>query len=150
MTSIDLIFALRESLQEHLKSYKFPAQSGALSKINVHSLKLPNQNVLDGNLYPLVFLEFVGSQDYAQQSIAQILITCGTYSTDNLAGGLMDLTILTQAVKNFLLTHKLIGSFSLQYPVDTMFAESDSADFYFSQTLAEYKGFTVQNNYLEY
>lgn len=150
MNELDLILELQRQLAEHLKSYKFPAQSGALSKINVHSLKLPNPNVLDSNLYPLVFLEIVGSQDDAQQSLTQILITCGTYSTDNLAGGLMDLTILTQAVKNFLLTHKLIGSFSLQYPVDTMFTEADSADFYFSQTLAEYKGFTVQNNFLEY
>lgn len=150
MTVLDLINELQKSLSEHLKNLKLPAQSETPKTPKVFALKLPTTNVLDGNLYPLAVLEFAGSSDDAQQSLTQLLITCGVYATAESQNGAEDLIILTEAVKQYLLTHKLIKSFSLQYPLEVVPVESDNENFFFAQILATYKGFTTANNYINY
>ena len=148
MTPYDLICDLRCGLAEHLKSYKLPPQNGQPRPIKVMALKMP-ANPLDEKLYPLVFIELNGVQDNADKSIAQVLISVGTYSTDELINGQVDLLNIMQEVRMYLLTHQLIGAASINYPLSSIVVESDSAEFFFAQIVAEYRIGAPTKTYLD-
>ena len=147
MTPYDLICDLRCGLAEHLKSYKLPPQNGQPRPIKVMALKLP-ANPLDEKLYPLVFIELNGVQDNAEKSIVQVLITVGTYSTDELINGQIDLLHIMEEVRRYLLTHQLVANGILNFPLSSIVVESDSAEFFFAQIVAEYNMGAPTKTYL--
>ena len=146
MTLLDLIRKIKSGLEEALKIYKFPAQYSQAQTPNVFALTLPNGNVLEKKLYPLVMVEVTGATHNAQMQIATLLLTLGTYKENG--GGAVDNLILAEAVKNWLTTHKLIGAASMLPDFEFMMVESDSDEFVFSQILVNYKILKMEENYL--
>lgn len=151
MTPLDLIFELEKKLAAELSKFQLPAQNSPPQQVKVYALKLPNENVLNPSLYPCVVLELVGTTDDApnEPSTAQLLLTVGNYATYNSINGAQDNLNILEAARQFLLTHQLIGGASLQYPLESLVVESTAEDFFFSQILATYKIFSIENNYLE-
>lgn len=144
MTALDLIKNLREELSNALADLKMAAQYQPRKKIGVYALTLPTDDVLDSAIYPLILIELAGTHRTQENTIAEVLITLGTYKEES-GGGVEDNVIMAQAVQAHLAKTRFIGAAVIQPEMHWQMVETDGADFTFSQILAEYKIFGVVN-----
>ena len=147
MTPQRLIESLAENLKTAVETYKFPAQFEVNKPISIYKQSIPAAEFESGSFYPLLCIELVGIVDEAEFSVASVLITCGVYDGDTKSGEF--LFILTEAVRQWILTHKIFDSFSLQYPLETFTVEKTVESFSFSQIFCTYQIPNLFNNYIE-
>ena len=145
MTPQNLINSLAENLKTAAENYNFPAEFEVNKPISIYKMTIPAAEFENQSFYPLICIELTGIVDEPEFSVASVLITCGVYDGDSKSGEF--LFILTEAVRQWILTHKIFDSFSLQYPIETFTVEKTVESFSFSQIFCAYQIPNLSRNY---
>ena len=151
MTPLELLNSLSEELREAVKHFKLSAQYQPDKKVSVYVQSVPVEQFEDQSFYPLIAVELLGVEDDVEFSTANILITIGTYNGENTPNGDIEHLNLLEQVRQFILTHHIIGKKFLSIlPVYSAMVERNSADFTYSNIFIQYQMPNLSRNYIEY
>lgn len=139
MTPLNLIKALAAELQAASEYFILPAQYQAPKKISMYVQEVPQEEFENQSFYPYICVELIGVEDDVDISVASVVLTVGTYLGEK-TEGIIDHLNLVEEVRQYLLTHPLIGKkFSAIMPAYTGLVEKRSEFFRYSNIFLQYQ-----------
>lgn len=115
MTATDLVEAVANEIRDAVANLKLPLehQSTAdfkLVPVNVYEQFLPREAFNDDSYYPLVLVEWLGTNDEfgaTAKSTSNIGLSMGVFAAEN--WGWKDALHLTEVIRHRILTHRTVG-----------------------------------------
>lgn len=123
MTTTDLVEAVANEIRDGLKGMRLPIEHHCddgtqfdfpqpfLKPVTVYEQFLPRDAFNDDTYYPLVLVEWLGTNDTLDgrdaKSIATIGLSMGTFAAETY--GWKDALHLTEVIRHRLLTHRTVG-----------------------------------------
>jgi len=117
-------------LKEATSTLQLETPKGVFRAPQVVDGYLPTKNPKDTEAtedFPYVIARYLNDTSNDEGAMAQVKVICGTYSEDDQRGW-RDLLNLTNAIKTYLLSHRLLGGcFSIELPLKREFPEEQPA-----------------------
>ena len=132
MTPLKLLQGLKKIIQAAVGKYKLSTQYSDDRNVQIYIQNVSENEFNSKSNYPLVLVELLTIEDEPQNSIANVLITVGTYNSTT------EHFNLVQEIRQCILQNPIVEQFALRYPLVTGSVEKQAADFDFSNLFAQY------------
>ena len=132
MTPLKLLQGLKKNLEAAVAKYKLSTQYSDDRKVQIYIQNVSENEFNSKSNYPLILLEILTVEDEPQNSIANVLITVGSY------GNYVEHFNLVQEIRQCILQNPIIEQFALRFPLVTGSVEKTLPDFDFSNLFAQY------------
>ena len=115
MTPTNLIKALARELREVLKGVKYEAEYQASKEIRVYEQIMPRTQANDDTFFPNVLIYLVQVDEDGTDSLATVNFSIAVDGGED-EQGWQDLFNIAERVRQFVLTHPVVGKFPLEMP----------------------------------
>lgn len=157
MTATDLVEAVANEIRDAVANLKLPLehQSTAdfkLVPVNVYEQFLPREAFNDDTYYPLVLVEWLGTNDELNgtgaNSTSNIGLSMGVFAAEN--WGWKDALHLTEVIRHRILTRRVVGKkFRLTDDVGWEVSTEQPLPFFYTYATLSYMNFLPEENFTQ-